>query len=423
MNTNTRQILYLPFGEKGFAVFLVVILIVILASIPVAMQLVQISYQKTKVQMASTAQADNVARAGLTDAVSWFRRQQLQPVRSSVNPILYPYPDAAFFPRESTSPVLSATMDENIGLVKEYPLSEGDWLWARYEVKRQKNPSLYPFDPSAVHDVSDKRIDGGAAGSGMAWYIESAGYVFRRKNPNLPYNQAPNQVASKSRVSTEIRRVSLILPVQAAAIVNDRTGVSVQSNGRIAGGNFKGLGYYMGTSGPVIGGGGAQVTGTGASPSIYDIDTSTANGSLNSQAIFGVNESDLKLMSDFVLNSSSALPMSYPLMGIVYSGSPLTFNANRKLRGGGILFVNGSLTLDSASNTLFSGVIYVKGNATINGPALISGCVIVEGNLTISGGGDVAEIDYDSGIITTIQQQIGQYRENKSTFYVFTGAR
>lgn len=398
-------------------IYMVVIFLAMLAAIPVTMQFLMVSNQSTAMQAHQVTQAQNVARAGLTEAVSWFRRQTTQPVRSFSDPIKYPYPDAAFYPRVSTNAATSDTQDETIGLVKEFQLSEVNSLWARYEVKRQKtagNP-----DPSAVHDVTAKRIETAQAGEGLAWYLESAGYVYQKKS-GAAYNVLPNVVVGKARVATEIRRLALTLPINAAAIVNARNTVNVLANGKLIGGANIGLGYYTGSSGPTISGSGAQVTGTTAAK--YDIDGSSA-GTLSTITIFGVTQNELKLMADITVQNLSDLQSDYPSLAVVYINSDAIFNNSRELRGGGILFVNGNLTVGAGSNALFSGFIYVTGNATINGDCLISGGIAVQGNLTLQGSGGVAEVDFDDSILNSVRQQVAQYRENKAMYYVFSALK
>ncbi len=144
------------------AMFIVVFL-TILITIPLGMQLLENFNRKTGLQIHNSVQADNVARAGLVEAIAWFRRQPNQPVRSTINTTLYPWPDAAFAPKTTTDPATSDTIDETIGMVKEYPLNDAGNVWARFEVQRQNDTATNPEDPKAVHDVSDKRIDGAAA--------------------------------------------------------------------------------------------------------------------------------------------------------------------------------------------------------------------------------------------------------------------
>src|SRR6185437_2704738 len=95
-----RASLLKPSGrrERGTAMLLVVMIVAMMAFIFIGSQMIQNSASNSKFQLNVTVQADNVARAGLTDAINWFRNQVTQPVRSTANPALYPYPDAAFAP-------------------------------------------------------------------------------------------------------------------------------------------------------------------------------------------------------------------------------------------------------------------------------------------------------------------------------------
>jgi hypothetical protein len=395
--------------RRGSTVFFVVILMAILAMVPVGMQLMEISHRETKQQLKISAQATNIAAAGLIDAVSWFRRQNTQPVRSFSDPVAYPYADAAFYPRQSSND----TIDESVGLVKEYELTSGTDLWARYEVRRQADPALNAVDEDAVHDVTDKRVQGFQAGEGLCWSIGSIGYVYRLRDPNVAFNASPNVVVARSRVSTEIRRLSITLPVNAAVIKTSRNNTTLTNNGRITGVAAVGLAHYQGNSGPTVSGAGSQYTG---SPARSDIDGAGVNGTISAATIFGLTPAELQLMADISVNSIASMQTSYPSMGLVYVNGNATFDATRQLRGGGLLYVNGNLTIQSTSNTLFSGVIFVTGNVTMYGPALVSGCLVVQGNLTLDGSGDVSEAQYDSGILDSVRQQVGQYRENKAAY-------
>lgn len=405
-------------NPKGSLALFVVVFLSLLALIPVGMQMVQVSSKRTRQQTHLSVQADNVARAGLIEAISWFRRQATQPVRSSSDPVAYPWADAAFFPRENAIEALADTMDEDIGLVKEYALTEDTNVWGRFEIRRQQDTATNPEDTQAVHDISHKRIEGASAGDGLAWYVESTGIVFRRKDSGVAFNVAPNEVIGRARVATEIRRIALTLPANGAVITRRRNLVTCSNNGRIVGGNNIGLGYYMGGA-ATVSGTGSQITGT---PAQSDIDGG-ASGTIYPQTIFGLTKNELKLTADYTVSSVSEMPSDYPAMAVVYIAGNASFDAGHKLRGGGILFVDGNLTVATTANTLFSGLIYVVGTTSISGPALISGALVSEGNVTLNGSGDVAEIDYDDSILNSVRQQVAQYRENKSSFYTFSGTK
>ncbi len=424
-----RSNLFRPVAaETGSVVVLIVMLISLLAFIPVGTQLVKMARQNIGLQLHSTVQADNVARAGLTDAVAWFRRQTTQPVRN----LGTPYPDAAFAPVDSGDPDDTDTIDAAIGLVKEYDLGESNNLWARYEVRRQAvdnvaDPSAN--DPHAVHDITLLRLQGSTDtlnGGGLAWYIESVGYVYRRRDPSVAYNVAPNEIVGRSRVATEIRRVALNrAEANAAVVITSRGSGTINTNCRVVGGSTAYGVAYCGGSGGTWGNSSTPVRTSGTTAWNYSITSGAFNTSLDIQSLFGVTPYELKLMADYSVSTVAQLPSDYPSASLVFIDGPATFDDPRPLRGGGILFVNGNLTLSGLStNThIFSGLIYVNGNCTITGPATISGTLWVTGSLTMSGGSDVAEVLFDGDILTAVQQQVGQYRENKSAYHVFSAQK
>jgi len=414
MNNNLKD-------NKGFAlIYAIFIAVILLGSIPIAAQMIKISHQDTKMQLSYTGQAENTARAGLIDTIYWFKRQVEQPVRSNRDPIKYPYADAAFDPQYNSDPTKSDTIDQSIGIVKEYFLTDTGPLWARYEVRRQKDPAYYPYDSTAVQDITAQRVSGRIAGEGLVWYIESRGYIYKKLDAGKSFNQAPNVIVSRARVATEIRRLDLSLNANAACITN--TGgsssspkVKVYNNGRLisGGANSYGLGVGNNDSG---------------SPKIYSGGTVSSTkkniGATSEVSVFGVSKNDIKVMADIVTTSVATLPNPLPQMAVIYidlaGTGTITFDSTHRLKGGGLLFIDGNLYVDSTSNAYFSGLIYVTGKAYVYGPAMISGCVIALTGLEIDGKSDVAEIDYDQDILNTVRQELACYRENKASYYTFT---
>jgi hypothetical protein len=387
---------------------LVVLLVALLAFIPVGTKLLETARKQVKLQANANAQAVNVARAGLVDAEAWFRLQTQQPVcqRSMA------YPDAAFYPRYSTG-TFTDTEDESIGLVKTFKLGESNNLYGRYEVVRQSTNNVTTpsaNNPHAVHDISNIRISGAAAGSGLVWSIESVGYVYQRKNASVAYNVAPNVLVGRARVSMELKRMGLTTFQSCVAITN-------RANGSIGGTNCRLTGNPGGYCVAYNAGSGGTWNGMTSSLGNFAPVVSTAITMAN---VFGLTAYEMRMMSDFNVTSLSQLPTDYPSSSIVYVEGAATFDASRPLSGGGVLVVNGNLTIQSTSNAFFSGVIFVNGNATIYGPAYISGTVIVTGNLTMDGSAGAAEIQYDQTIISAVSTNLGQYRQNKSTYHIFS---
>ena len=395
-------------NDKGSILILIVLLVALLAFIPVGTTLLETSRKQVKLQANSFAQASNVARAGLTDAEAWFRMQSIQPVGSIKAGL--PYPDAAFYPR-GTSANPTDTDDETIGLVRTFPLGETNSLYARYEVQRQTVNNVVSTSSTndhAVHDITASRTPPPArAGDGLIWYIESVGYVYQRKNPSISFNLPPNIIVGRARVSTELRRMGLVDFTAAAAVVA-RGNVAVGANCRIMGGNNAyGVVSNSGAGNP------ANVTGG------WGIAATTGTA-ISMPNIFGLQNYDIRMIADYAVNTANDLPTNYPSTGLVYVAGNAVFDATHPLTGGGVLIVSGDLTVQSTSNALFSGVIFVQGNAVINGPALISGSVLATGTLTLTGATDVAQIEYDRATLNTVRQNVGQYRQNKSAYHVFS---
>ncbi len=395
-------------NDKGSILILIVLLVALLAFIPVGTSLLETSRKQVKLQANSYAQATNVARAGLTDAEAWFRMQTVQPVGSTK--LGMAYPDAAFYPR-GTSGSPKDTDDETIGLVRTFQLGESTNLFARYEVQRQTvNNVVYSTSTNghAVHDITASRTPPPAQnGDGLIWYIESVGYVYQQKSAAVAYNQSPNVIVGRARVSSELRRMGLVDFDAAAAIVN-RGNISVGANCRLMGGNGAyGVVSNSGSGNP------ANVTGS------LGVATTTGTA-ISIPNIFGLQGYDIRMLADYAVTTANDLPTNYPSTGLVYVDGNAVFDDTHPLTGGGVLIVNGDLTVQSTSNALFSGVIFVQGNASINGPALISGSVFVGGTLTLTGTTDVAQVEYDSQTLNTVRQNVGQYRQNHSAYHVFS---
>ncbi len=221
-----------PIKTEGSALITALILSVVIAMLAiVGAQLITTAYNTVMHQEHQGSEVDNVARAGLQDAISWFKNQPTQPV-AAVAALGGSMPngswaDSAFNPQYSTSSALSATIDTSLGMVQEYPLNAATGLYGRYEVRRQTNPAVagVVYDSYSVHDISGQRFFNGAVtGNGYAWYIGSRGYIYKASSNTYTCNGATStfnmkNVLARSMVSTEIRRINLNLP-HCAVITN-----------------------------------------------------------------------------------------------------------------------------------------------------------------------------------------------------------
>lgn len=401
--------------QKGSVLLLVVLLISLLAFIPIGVQLLSTSRTKVRNFANADAQALNIARAGLQDAVSWFRRQNNGlPVRSGTA-LGAPHPDAAF------NPTGLDTIDPSIGLVKSgemSPISGEGKLFYRYEVVRSTTGN-----PRAVHDITGERVEGHVAGEGLVWYIESVGYVYAQRQENAPINVGENfrlgkNLIGRARVATEIRRINFNPPEEAAVIINRLDNCVLNAGGFVAGGSTTsavsgiGVAYNLNTMTPAAWTGtyGTRVSGNPMlQQGSYPLDIFT---------IFGLTPYEMSSIADY--SSFADLPAVYPAMAVVHLKGNTTFTAARPLNGGGVLVVEGDLTINPNTNASFSGLILVTGNVTITGSANITGSMVVGGTLTITGGTEPGYIFYDRSALDSTSVQLARYRESKSTYHAFS---
>ncbi|MBN1620994.1 MAG: hypothetical protein JW871_00195 [Endomicrobiales bacterium] len=408
-NLSFRQVLTSSHGSALIISILIMLIVAIL--IPAGTQLLITSFKEARYQEYHVSEAGNAARAGIEDTILWFRRQTNQPVRSGVPPTFYAWEDGAFDPLESSTTVKFGTEDESIGIVKEFPISKSGMKYARYEVMRQTDTAVSSYMEFAVHDITGERIhstsDPKYNGDGLVWFIPSTGYIYLRRDSTKSYNESPNEVVAKARASTEIRRISLNTQ-GCASLVYNGSNAKIYNRGRVIGI----CGCVNAPLPTVYSGGQADDRFSGfEDPTPY--------------YVFGLTTSEIKAISDHVVDNISDLPDPIPDMSLIFINGNATFNSANPLRASGILFVNGNLTLDSMSNSRFSGVVYVTGTATILDGCEISGSVIAYSGLTLSKSSptDTADILFDSGIITSVRQQICNYREIKSSYRLFTGIK
>ena len=95
------------------------------------------------------------------------------------------------------------------------------------------------------------------------------------------------------------------------------------------------------------------------------------------------------------------------------------FDDRHPLSGGGVLFVNGNLTIKPHSNSSFFGEVFVAGDLLMEAPSNLSGTVIVRGKVDLRGSGDVAEIQFNEDILNVVRQKLGQYRIRRTMTRVF----
>ena len=345
-------------------------------------------------------QAVMTARSGLTEALSWLRRQTSQPV-TSFEPALDP----------SATPALLDTEDPDIGLVRQFRISGN--LWARYEVWKEWSADPDPTrlawrEQYQCTDISEAKV-GGAPGA--AWRLRSIGYVFRQMDPNIAFNEKPNLVLATEFAETDVLRAVINLPGQAALNVNQGDSCRIRTNGRIVGGNAAGIYYPQSTGRPSTGARWRnRVTGTPrlSAGLIYDDSY---------QAVFGLTFTELSSMADQVVTSAESFPSPMPDNSVIVTDiASIQFDASNPLQGSGLVIIRGDVTLSVGNNSLFSGLLYVDGDLTIRGPIEINGSVLCTGSVVVEGQPDFATINYDDEAIAAIMAVFGNYRRATSVF-------
>lgn len=463
--------------QRGSALLLAVILSVVGALLMFAgARMVRQSQKETLAENREMIEADNAARAGIADTLGWFRRQGGVSQTAAII-----WSDGAFYPRQTPTtvagqPMPPDTMDENVGLVKEYQISsstqQGDPKWMRYEVHRQKLPLLpyptptvpaptptYVIDPYAAHDVTGQRLSGQNDGDGTVWQLTSLGYVFTRPaGSTQPYNQSPCKILSSSAIQTEFRQLSVNLPQP----INGRNSAlyisNAFSNVSLNGANTSGTQLMGGCDGDISDRSYGILSTVSSSPSSPSVSnaylcgdygqtvTFGASNALSIPIVFGYQLPDIKTLADYSVGTigelfANGVTQLSPrkLYVIDPPGGPsstVTFTDPYNLSGAteSVMIVNCNLVLSAPGtiNTNYSGVLYVNGNLTVNPPAAISGVVIVtnafnsgssnNAKVALNPSGDVngCMINYQYDPFNNALQQVAQYRENQGAVRRYT---
>lgn len=381
-------------GERGVALILAILFTVIVVGITVTGSLILRAHQtKTKVNFVTRGQAVQFSKSGLIEALGWMRKQTAQPV-TVFSPVL----DTGLTP-----PIID-TIDPLIGIVREFQITNS--VWGRYEVWKE-----WPADPDPVRlawrnqmQCSDISLLRGNLSPGSVWRLRSLGYVFRRSDPAVPFNQAPNQVIGQDMTEVELRRLALQPPGQAALCARTGSTISVLTRGRVNGGSVAAGLYFLNSTGsPTVTGTGATVAGTPnqSAASTYE-DTF--------ESVFGVSQDELTAMADYNVTLLGDFPSPVPVDTIVLSTTGMTFTATQPLKGTGVVAIVGDTVVSQGSYSAFSGLLYVQGNLTLREPCEIQGAVVVTGSVTVQGNSDYATVTYDDAILAHLRQELGTYR-------------
>lgn len=452
-------------ARDGFALLIALLLMAVMTLLLVAGMRFSHSSLSSTARNKWDSEAYDTARAGLVDAVNWFKRQPVQPVTDFVplynaaspqfgdtdDPDLIDPGQASGTPQSGDKPTKTVKNVDKpyLGIVRETLLDPVNNIWARYEVGKvtkleadkaghltqwsiydQKQGWLpYSMLSKATSDVWEGVQDVtanyglGPAGSGLVWRIRCQGYIVRRDPSapaSTPYFQPPNQVLAQADMVAEIRRLQLKDYYTALHTLtggdltfNNGTNIKIKANNGI------GVTWDTGPTFPNPTPLPATITGSSGQ---YN---ATANDTLSWSEVFGVPDgATLASMSDLVETDVSSLPTKMPGMALIYlkpSTGTATFNQIRPLNGGGILVVDGNLNIADYSGSLYAGYIYVNGNYYQGASSSIDGEVVVTGTSTMASPSDIADLEYDGGLLSDIRTQLGQYREHGTPQRVIVG--
>lgn len=347
---------------------------------------------KTETSFRLHGQALQFARAGLIEGLGWFRKSTTQPV-AAFEPVFDP----------GATPAILETIDPEIGIAREFQISGS--TWGRYEVWKR-----WDADPDPVRlawrqqfQAEDISLQSGATGTGSVWRIQSIGYVFRQADPAVPFDQFPNQVLGSDILSTEIRRMTLAPPAQAAICVSTGGGTTIDRKVNIQGAAGAGIFYETGT-GSVTQANGPTIVGIPGISSTTPYDDSV-------EAVFGVSSKDLQVLADDRIMLASAFPSPVARNALYYVEVPqLDFTDTLPLVGTAVVYVKGDVVFNVGSKSFFTGMLYVEGNLTVREPCDLNGTIICTGNVLVSGQSDWININYDDESLNALRKAIGQYR-------------
>jgi len=324
--------------------------------------------------------------------MSWFRKSTVQPV-TTFAPVL----------NTAVSPQIIETLDPEIGIAREFQITGP--VWGRYEVWKQWDADPDPQRLAWRQRVqaTDVTAPAGSAGTGNVWRVRSIGYVFRQVDPNVPFDQAPNQMLGSDILGSEIRRMTLSPPGQAAVCSRTASATTIVTSVNIQGGTGVGVFSKSGT-GSVTRTGSPTIAGVSQFATIASYDDSV-------EAVFGVSEKELQALADDNILAANSFPSPVATNYLYFVEVPtLTYSAALPLRGTAAIYVKGNVVFNVGNKSYFTGLLYVNGNLTIREPCDLNGTIICNGTVRIEGQSDWVNITYDDEALNALRTAIGQYR-------------
>jgi hypothetical protein len=293
------------------------------------------------------------------------------------------------------------TIDPVIGLVRELDIGHG--VSGRYEVWKSWDADPDPRrlvwrQRMAARDVSAARN----APQGTVWRLCAVAYIYRRRDPAVPYDRSPNQILATETIVTETRRMAISLPGEAALCARSGALVQIEPGSQIDGTEIgAGIVYPTDTGSPSISG---TVTGTPAFAPIPGYDD-------RPERVFGMQEEQIRASAHRSITTIADLPVPVPDYQMIYfEGPDLVLSAAKPLRGTGIVYAKGDVHFEVGNKSSFTGLLYVEGDLHIAHPMEFHGSIICTGEVRIVGGADFVTLTYDAAALDTLRHEMGPYR-------------
>jgi hypothetical protein len=424
--------------ERGQAfIGTIVAISLVLAMLLIALTITEFSGKLVARQLTYQGQAHNASMAGLIETLSWFRRQN-NVVRQLNTDGTCPAGSICFAPKiDKTDPAkpIIDTEDTAIGIVRTFDVSKSFDVCGRYEVVKTGDVAI----GNGSIDITALTPGKAGAPSGTVWQIESMGTIFVHpgdcSDKNINYKTAPNKLLAQQTVRTVIQRMAIKTPSNAALIATRYDSITLDDKVRVTTGS-KGLGVSSTTkTGP-----GATDKVNGCQTCIIgknqygNVDFTQANQHVDLTGVFGVSKQELLNIADYTVSKVDEIKYvnvnsinTMPTMSLIVVNGNANFTAAYPMNGSGVLVVFGDLNVAQNTNSSFNGVIFCTGNVTINEPTIVDGSIIAgpesgntspagTGKITINSATEISEVDADPDLITTIQQQLGQYRFSRGAY-------
>ncbi len=423
--------------ERGVVlIWVAAVLLLVAGMVYAAVERMTAMDRITKASYNAHGHARQVAIAGLTDAIAWMRRQPSQPIlefRPQRDPDapLPPYQESirGVRPPAALSAARAAvlrndTEEPDTGLVRTFEIAPN--LFGRYAVIRGAPPETFrDADSDGLYDAgetfTDTNGDGvwtpgswsrdvsaqrGVDGAGVVWLLVARAQIFERSDKTRDLDETPNLQVATTALATEVRRLHIAVPAEAALLVAEGARANLAGRVRIQG--SAGISFAHSTGRPRVGGI-AEAAGTIAPVDAFDLSIAR---------IFSVTWSELLTMADISTDdAATGLPDPLPAYMLTVIDGDVEFTRKRPLKGTGILVVRGNVTIRAGSSSFFRGLLYVDGNLTIQAPAFLQGTIIVTRNATLRGSGaDYTVIQHDPTILGDLMRHMGQYRQSKAPY-------